>query len=661
MTFSATPSPSSSPSLAPVDSSPPSSPSLTALQTPPTSPGARDPFAGSNKSVKHPRIYERSTFPKASGSWDTLDGTRPDATPKPTRPTRVVDPFSGSAKREWRPPTYERRHREGDDTPHAKAGPLSSPPFVSQSTHHYASPTPAARTLGAGLDSSDFELSEDEGDDEDIKRSTKAAPPAKSEEEMWEEAIAEAIEKLHGVIYLSGSSVLGPQVSHIPASIEELAIRTILPLATGSSSAPPSPPRSPPPRLAHLPVPSPFATGRRFGRASTVAAAAFEPTFFKSKDGERLRCTPAARAASLQSVIQQPAGSLRKCELHLFLAHNTISLLPPELFRVTSLTVLSLRSNCLTSIPPQIACLVALQDLNLAQNKLHWLPGEMLTMHLKTLVISGNPWIEPPPPPSGHPVGWKPTTPTASLFGFPSLTELCLRALVAHPKPSPPVVTTDAASQAPALTFLESSYDLPLTTDLIINPSILSVLRVCVPAAVARPAEHLTRTKRRREDSHSSISDDVFGTLSASSSARLEDTPSCSEDTTGSGVCPSPRHRDGDLWLDGREPVFVHPSEERFTWEDMVAGVSVGGEGVVGAGVPLRWRGCSRGCLAFLDPPEPSPPVTTQVPEQAADADAIDDEDVLDLVLSGDDVEMEDLRYTGSFADLGDFEDENAF
>lgn len=35
--------------------------------------------------------------------------------------------------------------------------------------------------------------------------------------------------------------------------------------------------------------------------------------------------------------------------------------------------------------------------------------------------------------------------------------------------------------------------------------------------------------------------------------------------------------------------------EERFTWENKVGGVLVGGM------VPLLWRGCSRGCLGFLD------------------------------------------------------------
>ena len=37
-------------------------------------------------------------------------------------------------------------------------------------------------------------------------------------------------------------------------------------------------------------------------------------------------------------------------------------------------------------------------------------------------------------------------------------------------------------------------------------------------------------------------------------------------------------------------------AEQRFTWEHRIAGLEVGGV------VPVRWRGCQRGCLDFLCP-----------------------------------------------------------
>jgi hypothetical protein len=55
---------------------------------------------------------------------------------------------------------------------------------------------------------------------------------------------------------------------------------------------------------------------------------------------------------------------------------------------------------------------------------------------------------------------------------------------------------------------------------------------------------------------------------------------------TGIGVCPSPYHR---------KSVYVRHAEERYTWEETVAGVNIGGA------VPVRWRGCQWGCLDFLD------------------------------------------------------------
>lgn len=46
--------------------------------------------------------------------------------------------------------------------------------------------------------------------------------------------------------------------------------------------------------------------------------------------------------------------------------------------------------------------------------------------------------------------------------------------------------------------------------------------------------------------------------------------------------------------------MFVAHAEERFTWEAEVAGVKIAGGGGSGC-VPVRWRGCGRGCLDFLD------------------------------------------------------------
>jgi hypothetical protein len=54
-------------------------------------------------------------------------------------------------------------------------------------------------------------------------------------------------------------------------------------------------------------------------------------------------------------------------------------------------------------------------------------------------------------------------------------------------------------------------------------------------------------------------------------------------------VCISPVHAPED------EVVFVQHMEERFEWRQTICGLDVGVERV-----PVRWRGCSRGCLDWL-------------------------------------------------------------
>ncbi|KAL1942971.1 hypothetical protein VTO73DRAFT_4642 [Trametes versicolor] len=714
-----TPSPSSSPSLAPIDSSPPSSPSPLALCTPPASPGAKDPFAGSTKSSKRPRIYARDDTRRRAANIqpyipgqdkldDAGDALSRDLSTENATPTRVVDPFSGSAKRTWRPPTHEKKDGRVLSTDSAfSASSSTSYPY---GTRRGTSPTPIGAGIAMSLDDldDDLVLTDDEFD------KPKAKLPRETNEEVehraWDEAITAAIDKLSGIIDLAGTSLRKGPISHIPPTIADLEGFVVLPPTQAPSSAPSSPKHSPK-LLPLLASSSDYASSSRpFTRATTLPAAAFNDNFFlRSKDGERLRGTPAARAASLQSVPLPASSPLRRREIQLFLANNTITHLPAELFRVSSLTVLSLRSNALTTIPPQIVHLTSLKELNVAQNKLRWLPVEMLSMHLTKLTVAGNPWI---PPPLSNPVPSQPSTAdsepisrrprpvseTAVHYAVPPLTELCFRTLFApyHPHPpsfyaqtpshvppvhSPssssiphsssalallpsgpstdPVPTTNPPSRT--LTVLEAEYALPLTEDLGLGPSVLATFRTCVPAAVAKPtaaAQFPGPSKVRRDegqrDVHSQAPEDVFGgtrTHRASSPpARRHD-----EDEHAISVCPSPAHI-GQT----HAPVFVRAAEERFTWEEDIAGVRVGGDGVGGVGVPVRWRGCGHDCLAFLDS-EPQPaPAPTAMPS-AGDVEEIDipldaDGDV-EMSEGGSEVDMQEVRFDGGLADPEDFEE----
>ncbi|KAI0351872.1 hypothetical protein OH77DRAFT_1429165 [Trametes cingulata] len=733
---SRTPSPSSSPSLAPIDSSPPSSPSPIDICTPPGSPGAQDPFAGSTKSNKRPRIYERDGSKRLSAKFAAYTPRQPhfgevdDAltrTPQPddATPTRVVDPFSASAKRTWRPPTYEKKH--GRVLSNESATSASSSASYAYGTKAGASPTPASRGITMTLDDpdDDFTLTDDEHEKPRVRRESRE----EIEHRLWDEAITAAIDNLNGVIDLSVAGLSKGTISHIPPTITDLENFIVLPPTQATSSAPSSPKQSPKQLPSQSPPAEPaFSSSRPFTRATTLPAAAFnEPFFLKSKDGERLRGTPAARAASLHSVAQ-PTTQLRRRELQMFLANNVITRLPPELFRVSSLTVLSLRANALTTVPPQIAQLTSLQELNLAQNQLRWLPAEMLNMRLTKLSVAGNPWIPPPSDTeSAHASSLdqgvdsarrrrRPVSPTIVYFTVPPLTEICFRVLLApypshthHPPPHPspasqspsePSASTSKTDPSPAphptpppprpLTVLEAAYALPLTEEHGLGPSVLATFRACVPAAVAKPptAEQLAGpTKVRRDegqrDVHSALREDVFGgpgtravragslantgrTGGPSKASALASEDEDEADPPALSVCPSPAHQG-----QARVPVFVQPAEERWTWEEVVAGVRVGAEGVGGVGVPVRWRGCGRGCLDFLDPQPEEPTSAVREGEagagdggEAVRVDLHGDGDVEmeaamgDLELEGgEEADMQEVRFEGGLADPEDFEE----
>jgi len=85
--------------------------------------------------------------------------------------------------------------------------------------------------------------------------------------------------------------------------------------------------------------------------------------------------------------------------LQLFLSRNALRTLPPELWNLQHLSVLSLWNNKLTELPPCIAKLHNLVELNLAGNRLRWLPWELLRLvgpkgNLRRLNVRPNPLFE---------------------------------------------------------------------------------------------------------------------------------------------------------------------------------------------------------------------------------------------------------------------------
>ncbi|KAI1784768.1 hypothetical protein LXA43DRAFT_192079 [Ganoderma leucocontextum] len=533
--------------------------------------------------------------------------------------------------------------------------------------------------LPAELDEPDeFFLTDDEADL--LKPSAGPRTREEMEEELWDERIANAIDKLNGTIDLSGSSLRRGVITHIPPSIADLEGFIVLPQTHSPSSAPPSPTLSP--TLSHS------GPSRPFARATTLAAPRFDAPFFRSRDGERLRGTPAARTASLQAVVQQPTAQRRRRDVQIYLANNFISKLPPELFRVNALTVLSLHRSAESATRTQPcaeqAPLAPCGDARHAPHKAHCLRQPM-----------ASPTAASPPQQVDHTESEqrrRRVSDTVVHFTVPPLSETCLRILLTPSKPAlrpslthsailPPASTssTSASSSrhahtvpepppdtpAQQLTVLEARYALPLSEDDHYSPALLTTLRVCVPAAVARPAESehhgRAKVKVRRDDARRDVHSGRSCSPPRAPARDREDSKEDDEDVfaaparvmeeevTGVSECPSPVHRAEDgSWAGGRVSLYVRYAEERWTWEEVVAGVHVGAESG-GGGVPVRWRGCSRGCLAFLDPPPLQPPahvVQVQVQTDVGEEQEVD----LDLEIGGGggdfgvaDVEMDDV------------------
>ena len=128
---------------------------------------------------------------------------------------------------------------------------------------------------------------------------------------------------------------------------------------------------------------------------------------------------------------------------------------------------------------------------------------------------------------------------------------------------------------------LEELYGFPLVTEL--PTSIEGLLALCLPGSV--PSE-----RRGGDETTSPLTTPMTACSSSNRNRRVQSRPCISE-------CTSPVHRlltEGEVY---RRPLFVEHAEERFTWEKEIAGQTVGGEN----GVPILWRGCSAGCLDYLD------------------------------------------------------------
>lgn len=357
-----------------------------------------------------------------------------------------------------------------------------------------------------------------------------------------------------------------------------------------------------------------------------------EQTMFSGRSLSRVNTEP-SRTRSFgrtQSIVD--SGKQRHV-LQLYLSGNKISSLPPQLFTLQNLSVLSLRSNQLTYLPGDICRLKNLKELNISLNRLTYLPWEIRDMKLDKLLLYPNPFLPEPSSPfkptnsgAGHrslstcrsisrlaslrrdhvdnspsPAAITVSPVVTTLEAVPPLTELCLRLLL-----------TPLGEGPSARAVIAEYYDLPLPDQWNIPPHIHSILTECVPG--------ILRLHKR------------FSTEPLSMGSRQR-----SVSQQGYARCANPKHRSN---------VFIGHAAERFTWERHIAGVNVGGT------VPLRWRGCMQTCLGFLDQDQ-HPGENAMANMDVPDA-LLDDDDAMDI----DPAEVVQVVQLGSLElSMDDFDD----
>ncbi|KAH9983250.1 hypothetical protein BJV74DRAFT_851415 [Russula compacta] len=306
---------------------------------------------------------------------------------------------------------------------------------------------------------------------------------------------------------------------------------------------------------------------------------------------KRVQTAPPVFSSSHRSFFAQrvvPARS-RSQGLMIFLANNGIKALPPEFFKLSNLTVLSLRNNSLDYLPSEIAQLQALKDLDVVNNNLRFLPAEMTTMTLTNLNVHTNPWYSDPANTATQDTPAAVDSATRVHFCVPPLREVVLRYLLTpsasqhRPLAPIPMTTTTTTACARQTTMLEDRFQLPLQEGTL-TPADAALIARLAPTAVSAPRWH------------------AFSRATTSGGDATPANPEQQQhEQKSSGRCPSPRHNSAApvTWAWARHgPPFVLPAEERYTWVNELAGARVG---ETTGGVPLLWRGCGRGCLNFLD------------------------------------------------------------
>lgn len=95
--------------------------------------------------------------------------------------------------------------------------------------------------------------------------------------------------------------------------------------------------------------------------------------------------------SSGHAAIPDPVFSLRITLQELDLSCNALSVLPPEIGKLSKLRKLNLLKNNIRDLPEEVSELKCLEDLNMSQNKLSAIPDSLLCLtSLQSLILSNN-------------------------------------------------------------------------------------------------------------------------------------------------------------------------------------------------------------------------------------------------------------------------------
>lgn len=304
--------------------------------------------------------------------------------------------------------------------------------------------------------------------------------------------------------------------------------------------------------------------------------------------------------------------------------------LPPALFDITNLRILSLRGNQIESLPQSVGNLKGLKQLLLFNNKLTYLPAEILELKLEKLQLGSNrfpSYVKPTSEAKAEQKSGRESIEEVKLdtsvrrvceprkknFQVPTLLELCTRRLLE------PIDGSREAGNTPSSAMRSKLFTPGMSNasngnvrrhfhaikDKIISPRTdyapvpPHLLKPFLP--LLNPLPHHLRCLLSPARSPSLPSDTVPGTPSSThQTSRSSRTPGTPFSSTLSSQTPFEAVKELQQ-CSVCKTACSDFAETRIEWRSEVAGVQLGKGDDERCWVPVLWRGCSANCLDFLD------------------------------------------------------------